>query len=69
MSTVQEVIVSQILGIKANIDNVIKMALPILDVEGYAVCPDCDSHVNCGSMRANPQKFNEGGTEMQTSQL
>ena len=24
---------------------------PILNAEGYAVCPDCDSHVNCGTIR------------------
>ena len=33
---------------KSKIDNpslLIKTALPILDAEGYAVCPDCDSHV------------------------
>ena len=40
---------SQIPGIKANIDNIIQMALPILDAEGYAICPDCDSRVNCGT--------------------
>ena len=41
----------EILGIKANIDNIIKMALlPTLDTEGYAVCPDCDNHVNCGTI-------------------
>ena len=41
---------SQIPGIKANIDNIIQTALPILDVEGYAICPDCDSCVNCGTI-------------------
>ena len=42
----------EILGIKANIDNVIKtqMALPTLDAEGYAVCLDCDSRVNCSTI-------------------
>ena len=45
----------EILGIKANIDNVIKtrMALPTLGAEGYAVCPDCDSHVNCSTIGLN----------------
>ena len=41
---------SQIPGIKANIDNIIQTALPILDAEGYAICPDCDSRVNCGTI-------------------
>ena len=41
---------SQIPGIKANIDNIIQTALPILDAEGYAICLDCDSHVNCGTI-------------------
>ena len=27
----------QVLGIKANIDNLIQTALPILDAEGYAI--------------------------------
>jgi len=26
------------------------MALPILDAEGYAICPDCDSRINCGTI-------------------
>ena len=26
------------------------MALPILDAEGYAICLDCDSRVNCGTI-------------------
>ena len=31
--------------------------VPVLDTEGYAVCPDCDSHVNCGTIRlANLEK-------------
>ena len=31
--------------------------LSILDTEGYAICPDCDSHVNCGTIRlANLEK-------------
>ena len=51
----------EILGIKANIDNVIKMAIPILDTEGYAVCPDCDSRVNCGTIGlANLEKRHRG---------
>jgi hypothetical protein len=24
--------------------------LPVLDAEGYTVCPDCDSRVNCGTI-------------------
>lgn len=52
---------SQIPGIKANIDNIIQMALPILDAEGYAICPDCDSHVNCGTISlANLEKYHRG---------
>ena len=35
--------------------------IPVLDVEGYAVCPDCDSHVNCGTIRlANLEKHLHG---------
>lgn len=53
--------VSQILGIKAKIDNVIQTALPILDAEGYAICPDCDSRVNCGTIGlANLEKRHRG---------
>ncbi|KAF8223005.1 hypothetical protein L208DRAFT_1412560 [Tricholoma matsutake] len=37
------------------------MALPILDAEGYAICPDCDSHVNCGTIGlANLEKCHRG---------
>ena len=54
---------SQIPGIKANIDNIIQTALPILDVEGYAICPDCDSHVNCGTISlTNLEKHHCGKT-------
>ena len=52
---------SQIPGIKANIDNIIQTALPVLDAEGYAICPDCDSHVNCGTISlANLEKYHRG---------
>ena len=40
----------QVLGIKANIDNLIQTALPVLDAEGYAICPNCDTRVNCGTI-------------------
>ena len=53
----------EILGIKANIDNVIKtqMALPTLDTEGYAVCLDCDSRVNCSTISlSNFKKHHHG---------
>ena len=51
----------QIPGIKANIDNIIQTALPILDAEGYAICPDCDSRVNCGTIGlANLEKRHRG---------
>ena len=37
------------------------MVLPILDVEGYAVCLDCDSRVNCGTIGlANLEKCHRG---------
>ena len=37
------------------------MALPILDAEGYAICPDCDSRVNCGTIGlANLEKRHRG---------
>ena len=35
------------------INNMIKTSskgASVLDAEGYAVCPDCDSHVNCGTI-------------------
>jgi len=52
---------SQIPGIKANIENVPKTVLPILDAEGYAICPDCDSRVNCGTIGlANLEKHHHG---------
>ena len=52
---------SQIPGIKANIDNIIQTALPILDAEGYAICLDCDSRVNCGTISlANLEKCHCG---------
>ena len=36
-------------------------ALPILDAEGYAICPDCDSRVNCGTVGlANLEKRHRG---------
>ena len=51
----------QVLGIKVNIDNLIQTALPILDAEGYAICPDCDSRVNCGTIGlANLEKRHRG---------
>ena len=35
--------------------------LPILDAKGYAVCPDCDSHVNCGTIGlTNLEKCHQG---------
>ena len=35
--------------------------IPFLDMEGYAVCPDCDSHVNCGTIGlANLEKCHCG---------
>ena len=35
--------------------------LPILDAEGYAICPDCDSRVNCGTIGlANLEKRHRG---------
>ena len=35
--------------------------LPILDADGYAVCPDCDSRVNCGTVGlANLEKRHRG---------
>ena len=35
--------------------------LPVLDAEGYAVCPDCDSRVNCGTIGlANLEKRHRG---------
>ena len=52
---------SQITGIKAKVNNIIKITLPILDAEGYAVCPDCDSRVNCGTIGlANLEKRHRG---------
>ena len=52
---------SQITGIKAKVNNIIKIMLPILDAEGYAVCPDCDSCVNCGTIGlANLEKRHRG---------
>ncbi|KAF8227847.1 hypothetical protein L208DRAFT_1404914 [Tricholoma matsutake] len=37
------------------------MVPPILDTEGYAVCPDCDSRVNCGTIGlANLEKHHHG---------
>ena len=45
------------------IDNLIKTSssnlkeVPVVDVEGYEVCPKCDSLVNCGKFwLANPEK-------------
>jgi hypothetical protein len=35
--------------------------LPVLDAEGYAICPDCDSRVNCGTIGlANLEKRHRG---------
>ena len=34
---------------------------PILDAEGYTVCPDCDAHINCGTIGlANLEKHHHG---------
>ena len=41
----------QFTGTKVEIDNIIQTMLPIFDAEGYAICPDCDSHVNYGTIR------------------
>jgi hypothetical protein len=30
--------------------DVLFITVPVLDTEKYAVCPDCDSHVNCGTI-------------------
>jgi len=62
MSTVQESIVCVTYSrYKSNIDNLIKTVLPILDAEGYAICPDCDSRVNCGTIGlANLEKCHRG---------
>ena len=39
----------------------IQTALSILDAEGYAICPDCDSHVNCSTISlANLEKHHHG---------
>ena len=39
----------------------ISKALPVLDAEGYALCPDCDSRVNCGTIGlANLEKRHRG---------
>lgn len=36
-------------------------ALPVLDAEGYALCPDCDSRVKCGTIGlANLEKRHRG---------
>jgi hypothetical protein len=34
--------------------------VPVLDAEGYAVCPDCDSRVNCGTIGHERNKFRRG---------
>ena len=35
--------------------------LPVLDAEGYAICPDCDSRVKCGTIGlANLEKRHRG---------
>lgn len=36
-------------------------ALPVLDAKGYTLCPDCDSHVKCGTIGlANLEKCHCG---------
>lgn len=36
-------------------------AEPVLNAEGYAICPDCGSHVNCGTIGlANLEKCHRG---------
>lgn len=35
--------------------------VPVIDAEGYTVCPDCDSCINCGTVRlANLEKRHRG---------
>jgi MinD superfamily P-loop ATPase len=39
----------------------ISKALPVLDAEGYALCPDCNSHIKCGTIGlANLEKCCHG---------
>jgi hypothetical protein len=47
----------------------ISKALPVLDAEGYALCPDCDSRVNCGTIGlANLEKRHRGTKACKTAQ-
>jgi hypothetical protein len=42
---------------------------PVLDAEGYAICPDCDSRVNCGTIGlANLEKRHRGKKVCKTAQ-
>jgi hypothetical protein len=39
----------------------ISKALPVLDAEGYALCPDCNSCIKCGTIGlANLEKHHHG---------
>ena len=39
----------------------VSKALPVLDAEGYTLCPDCDSRVKCGTIGlANLEKRHRG---------
>jgi hypothetical protein len=39
----------------------ISKALPVLDADGYALCPDCNSRINCGTIGlANLEKHHRG---------
>ena len=43
--------------------------VPVLDAEGYAICLDCDSHVNCGTIGlANLEKRHHGKKVCKTAQ-
>lgn len=37
------------------------LKVPVIDAEGYTICPDCDSRINCGMVRlANLEKRHRG---------
>lgn len=35
-----------------------------VNAEGYAICPDCSTHVNCGTIGLTNLKKHHGGTNV-----
>ena len=60
---------SHIPCITAKIDTTIETEPPVLDADGFAICPDCGSRVNCGMIGLpNFEKLHHGTKVCKTAQ-